>query len=128
MSKKFLDNFGKTPRVATALTEKQKQELALDDWFVEYTNTDTRNAIAQGLQLVDHDGDSIFYDGAPHQGFKVSFNDALYLVNSRHMGVYRFIVYHKKPHARVWRVWEMNRKPPKAILNVHSKEGRLPKM
>lgn len=124
MGQKFLNSLGKTPEVASALTEAQKNKLALEDWFVEYTNTDTRNALAQGLELVDHGGDSIFYAGVKH-GFRVSFDQVLYLVNSKHMGVFKFIVYHKTPNERIWHVWQMNRKAPKETIKKHSRAGNI---
>ncbi len=125
MGQKFLDGLGKTPKVATALTEAQKRVLARDEWFAEYTNTDTRNAIAQGLELVDHGGDSIFYSGAERHGFKVSFDQVMYLVNSKHMGVFKFIVYHKTPNERIYHVWQMNRKAPEETLKKHSRTGHV---
>lgn len=125
MAQKFLDNFKKTPKVATALTEMQKRTFAHDDWFVEYMNTDTRNALAQGLELVDHEGDSIFYAGEARHGFKTSFNQVLYLVNSKHMGVFKFIIYHKRPTDRTWHVWQMNKKAPKETIQKHSRTGHI---
>ena len=125
MAKKLVDGFGKTPKVASALSELQKKAFRLENWFAEYTNVDTRNALAQGLQLVDHEGDSIFYDGGEHPGFKVTFDQVLFLVNSRHDGVFKFIVYHKKPTERVWQVWQMNRKAPKEAIKKHVRTGHV---
>ena len=124
MAKKLTDNFGNTPKVAVSISEAQKKQFALENWFVEYKNTDTRNAIAQGLELVDHGGDTIFYSGEKN-GFKVSFDQVLFLVNSRHSGVFKFIVYHKKPTEKNWKVWQMNKKAPKQIIALHVQGGKL---
>lgn len=125
MAVKYTDPFGKTPRVKVELSEARKSILAREDWFVEYENVDTRNALAKALEYVDHEGDSIFYDGSEKHGFKVSFDKVLFLVNSRHNGAFKFTVYHKRPSARSWKKWGEHKKPPKGILNVHKKGGRL---
>ncbi len=125
MAKKYTDAFGKTPLVKASLSEARKRVLALDDWFVEYQNVDTRNALANALELVDHDGDTIFYDGSEKHGFKVSFDKVLFLVNSRHNGVFKFSVYHKRPSVRNWSRWEEQKKPPKGVLNTHAQAGHL---
>lgn len=127
MAKKLVDPFGKTPSVKTSISEARKRVLANDDWFVEYLNVDTRNAIAQGLELVDHRGDTIFYDGSVRYGFRTSFNDVLFLVNSLHNGVFKFAPYHKEKHEKNWRKWLMHMKAPQSILTSHTKEGRLTK-
>jgi hypothetical protein len=112
MARKYTDPFGNTPKVKVSLSEARKRILTLDDWFVEYCNVDTRNALSQALELVDHEGDTIFYSGEKH-GFKVTFDKVLFLVNSRHNGVFKFTVYHKKPSAKTWSKWEEHKKTPK---------------
>jgi hypothetical protein len=103
-------------RVKVAAVATPEKQLALDDWFVKYENVDTRNAIAQGLKLVDHEGDEIFYQGTNIPGFRISFSNVLFLVNSRHNGVYKMIFCHKKPGERVWRRWEENKKGAKETV------------
>lgn len=125
MAQKFLDGFGKTPRVVTELTEFQKRQLRSDKWFVEYTNTDTRNAIAQGLELVDHDGDTIFYDGRTLHGFKIDFDKIMFMMDSKSNMVYEFVVYHKKPTDQNWAKWRLNMKAPQEILNKHVRSGHV---
>lgn len=125
MAKKYLNGFGKTPKVAVHFSDTQLEILSKDDWFIEYKNTNTRNAIAQGLKLVDHDGDSIPYQGEPIDGFKVSWRDTLFLLRSRLNGAYQFDAYHKKPSDKDWHKWQMNAKPPKAILTRHTRNGKL---
>lgn len=125
MATKYTDPFGKTPKVRVELSEARRRELALDEWFVEYENVDTRDALARALEHVDHDGDTIFYKGEERPGFKVSFDKVLFLVNSRHNGVFKFTVYHKKPGEKDWREWQEHKKPPKGTLNIHTKAGHL---
>jgi hypothetical protein len=125
MAKKVVDGFGNTPKVAVGLSDARRAVLAQDDWFVEYLNTDTRNALAHSLELVDHDGDQIFYDGEIHYGFKVTLDKVLFLRGSRHNGVFKFIPYHKVKHEKNWRKWIEQKKPPKTIVNIHTKAGRL---
>lgn len=125
MAKKHVDGFGNTPKVSVHLSEARKRQLAKDDWFVEYGNVDTRNAVAQALQLVDDDGDSIFYDGKEVRGFKVSLENILFLANSKVNGAFKFTPYHKKPGLRVWSKWEEHKKAPQTILRMHEKAGKL---
>jgi len=125
MAKKSVDNFGRTLKVQTPLSEARKRKLALDDWFVEYLNTDTRNAIAQALELVDHDGDQIFYDGEAHPGFKVTLAKVLFLRESRHNGVFKFIPFHKNPSERNWHKWIEQKKAPKTVVTGHKKTGNI---
>lgn len=127
MAKKYVDTSGKTPKVKVSLPEARRKILAQDEWFIEYKNTDTRNALTQALELVDHDGDSIFYAGEVVPGFKVSFSQVELLENSLHSGVFKFTAYHKKSGVRVWQKWQGNKKPPQSILNGHIKAGRLKK-
>ncbi len=105
-----------TLRVKIGTLATDEKILALDDWFVEYKNVDTRNAIAQGLKLVDHDGDEIYYDGKCIPGFRVSLDQVLLLVHSRHNGVYKFIAYHKKPSDKNWAKWRESAKTAKETL------------
>lgn len=125
MAKKYVDAFGGTPKVRVNISEARRKQLTLDDWFVEYKNTDTRNGLAHALQLIDHDGDSIFYDGREVPGFKVPFASVEFLVNSLHNGAFKFITYHKKPSSKIWQKWEEHKKPPKTILRVQIKAGNL---
>jgi hypothetical protein len=115
-----------TLRVKIGALATDEKMLASDDWFVEYKNVDTRNAIAQGLKLVDHDGDEIYSDGKCIPGFRVSFNQVLLLVNSRHNGVYTFTAYHKKPSDKNWVKWKESAKTAKeAIVGYKKREAFL---
>lgn len=125
MAKKVLDGFGKTPKVASTLSEFRIRRLAEDDWFIEPTNTDTRNALVQGLELVDHGGDSINYKGDTVHGFKVPFSYVLFMVKSKNNGVYIFTVYHKSHNRKDWRRWQLHMKYPKAIVTSYVRGGKL---
>lgn len=121
MANQYRTNLGTVPQSKTTLTEARKRVLALDEWFVEYLNTDTRNAIAQGVEAFDGQDDAIFYDGESHHGFRLSFEKVLFLVNSSNNGVYKFIVYHKTKGENLWRKWKENKKSPKEIVNANKK-------
>jgi hypothetical protein len=115
-----------TLRVKIGALATDEKMLASDDWFVEYKNVDTRNAIAQGLKLVDHDGDEIYYSGKLVPGFRVSLDQVLFLRSSRHNGVYKFIAYHKKPSDKNWMKWAESKKTAKeALLGYRRREAFL---
>jgi hypothetical protein len=113
------DHYKKSPirmRLKIGGLSADEKNLALDAWFVEYKNTDTRNSIAQGLKLVDHAGDEIYYDGKHLSGFIVSFDNVLFLVSSHYSGVYKFIAYHKKIGEKNWRRWGEGKKSAKEAI------------
>lgn len=114
-------------KMRIALPELKEAELLQHEWFVEYKNTDTRNAIAQGLELVDHGGDSIFYNGTGIPGFKVTFNQVLFLVASRPDGVYKFTVYHRALGTKNWAQWKENTKTAREVITKYMTKKLLKK-
>lgn len=115
------------PRKRVELPEVRKRILAQEDWFVAYHDTTTRDAIAQGLQLVDSSGDQIFYDGKPLYGFRISFDTVLFLVKSRPNGVFRFTPYHKAKGTRTWRAWKENKKTGEEHIRALIRQRRIRK-
>ncbi len=120
MAKKLTDAFGKTPRVRVSLSDADKQRLATHEWFVECLNDDTRNAIAQSLRLVDHDGDQIYYGGREVHGFKVNLDRVLFFHNSVASNTWRFAAYHRETPGRgQWSIWKGgNKTPPERIRKL----------
>jgi hypothetical protein len=123
MAKKFVDNKGKTPLMVTAISEARKRILMQEQWFVEHKNANTGTALAQKLGLVDDPGDQIFYNGKALNGFRVSFDTVLFLVESRNNGVYDFAVYHRDRAEKNWTEWQEYKKPPKSVVTAHRKSG-----
>lgn len=120
MAKKLVDGFGHTPQVQTNLSPITIARLSKEEWFVEYHNIETRNAIASALNLVDHDGDKIFYNGKEKDGFKIPFEKVLFLRNNKHGGVFKYTPYHKESRNVPWKEWREGRKPPSERLRNNS--------
>ncbi len=120
MAKKLIDGFGKTPRVKVSISEADMRRLSTHEWFIEYLNIDTRNAIAQALGLVNHEGDQIFYGGREVHGFKVDMKHVLFLYNSIASNTWKFTPYHRPvPRQGNWSIWKMGRKaPPERLRNM----------
>jgi hypothetical protein len=130
MAKKLTDAFGKTPRVRVSLSDADKRRLGTHEWFIEPLNDDTRNAIAQSLQLVDHEGDTIRYGGDEKHGFKTDLTRVLFLHNSEAGGTFKFTPYHRATPGRGdWSIWKKGKKtPPERVRNMSHffKKGESP--
>jgi hypothetical protein len=85
-------------------------------WFIEPLNEITRNAIAQSLQLVDHEGECIYYGGKPKHGFKVPFEQVLFLHGSKSSGTWKYTAYHKENKNKPWVIWKGGKKGPNEQL------------
>lgn len=129
MASKKQGPFGAPAQVRVSITEADKRRLETHDWFVEYLNDDTRNAIAQALQLVDHEGDQIFYNGREVHGFMVTLDKVLFLHNSVASNTWKFAAYHREGR-KPWVQWKGGRKsPPERLRNlshVFMKRGENP--
>ncbi len=115
------------PKKTTTLSPARKMVLRQEEWFVEYHNTDTRNAIAQGLGLVDSAGEEIFYDGNTHHGFQVSFDQVLFLVRNRPNGVFKFTAYHRPKGTKTWAIWREHQKTGGEHIKAILRKGIITK-
>lgn len=110
MAKKITDAFGKVTAVKVSLTESDRRRLGTHEWFIECLNEDTRNAVAQSLELVNHDGDTIFYYGKMRHGFKTPFDHVIFLHNSTASGTWKFTAYHRVTKNQQWTEWKGGKK------------------